>query len=70
VDADQLTATHSTALIIAAYNGRLETAKALLEHGVDTEVRDDAGKTALDWAIAQGHPDVAAAIKTAAGGED
>jgi len=40
---------------------------ALLKHGVDTEILDDGGHTALYWAVARGHSDIAAAIEVASG---
>lgn len=43
-----------TALILAAYNGRLDTADALLEAGADPNLGDRRGNTALMGAIFKG----------------
>ena len=40
----------STALIIAIKNGRIQTAKLLLQKGADVKAKDKAGKTAADYA--------------------
>ena len=39
-----------TALHLAAYRGHLASATRLLEGGADLTLRDNDGKTALDWA--------------------
>jgi ankyrin repeat protein len=39
-----------TALIYAAAWGRTEIVRALIDRGADILVRDDDGRTALDWA--------------------
>jgi ankyrin repeat protein len=43
-----------TALFLAAETGRVEIVKYLLEHGARIDIADDAGKTALDAARAEG----------------
>jgi len=48
-----------TALIVSARTGRIATVRLLLRHGADRTIKDKGGKTALDWAEAQGHADVA-----------
>ncbi len=52
-----------TALHSAAYFGRIETARILLDHGADPNVRNDAGKTPLEIAIDRGHGEVAGLLQ-------
>jgi ankyrin repeat protein len=40
-----------TPLHLAVTNLCVETVKLLLENGADPKIRDDSGKTALDWAL-------------------
>jgi len=54
-----------TALISAARNGHLEVIRVLLDHGADASIKDKQGKTALAWAEAQGHAEVAQALRDA-----
>src|SRR3989442_2221642 len=54
-----------TALIAAAHNRHLEVTRVLLDHGADSSLRDKQGKTALAWAEAQGHVEVAQALRDA-----
>ena len=51
-----------TALILAAYYGRLATAKRLLEGGADPTLRNKYGMTALDGARSGGKSDVVALL--------
>ena len=51
-----------TALHSAAYHGRLAIATRLLEGGADLTLRDNDGKTALDWARSQGKSEVVALL--------
>jgi ankyrin repeat protein len=52
-----------TPLMTAARTGSLVAVKALLVHGAKVDARDDArGQTALMWAAAEGHADVAQAL--------
>lgn len=47
----------ATALMFAAYYGRLDTAKALVENGVPVTDRDSGGLTAIDYCVnAMGAP--------------
>ena len=39
-----------------------ELVRLLLEHGADPTLRDRAGRTARDWALAKGHADLAAQL--------
>lgn len=52
----------STALHIAALNGRPEIVRLLREAGADVELPNAAGRTALDVARDQGRLDVVAAL--------
>jgi len=52
-----------TALIAAAHNGHIEVTWALLNHGADVSIKDKQGKTALAWAEAQGHKELAQALR-------
>jgi ankyrin repeat protein len=54
-----------TALITAAHKGHVDVIRALLDHGADATIRDREGKTALVWAEAQAHADVALILKEA-----
>ena len=51
-----------TALIIAAWNGNLASATRLLEGGADLTLRNNDGKTALDWARSEGKSEVVALL--------
>jgi ankyrin repeat protein len=44
----------SAALFIAAWKGHEDTAKILIDHGVDLEAKNEDGQTALHWAIIGG----------------
>jgi ankyrin repeat protein len=52
-----------TALIAAAHNGHREVVTMLLGHGADASIADKQGKTALAWAEARGHVEVAQALR-------
>ena len=49
---------HSTALHLAAKNGRLEVAHVLLQHGADVGTEDGSGRTALHQAAESGSVEV------------
>ena len=51
-----------TALHCAAYNGYLAIAKRLLEGGADWTLKDNGGRTALDYARSQGKSEVVALL--------
>ena len=52
----------NTALHWAAANGRLAIATRLLEGGADLTLRNEDGKTALDYARSCGHSEVVALL--------
>jgi ankyrin repeat protein len=49
-----------TALIWSAKRGHTDTVRLLLERGARRDLRDDRGRTALDWARIEGHAAVVA----------
>ena len=53
----------STPLHFAAWNCRTAAAQALLEAGADASLKKDGGETALDLAVREGYPEVAACIR-------
>jgi len=55
-------ANRRTPLMKAAMQGRAEAVKLLLERGATPILQDSAGKSALDWAIENGHADVVTAL--------
>ena len=53
-----------TALMLAAWKGEIKTARLLLEHGADIDIRSDFfDRTALMIAEEEGHDDIAKLIK-------
>jgi ankyrin repeat protein len=54
----------------AAYYGELDAVLYLIEAGSDLELRDDAGRTSYEWAVQQGHDDVAEALAAAGADTD
>jgi len=59
--------TGRTLLHLAALNGHGDMAELLLNAGVDGAVRDQTGKTALDYAVEHGQPTVALRLVSALG---
>jgi hypothetical protein len=57
-DVNSLSDGLNTPLHLSAYAGEVPAMCALLSHGADPSLRDDVGKTALDYALEQGHSDV------------
>ncbi|MGY0036709.1 ankyrin repeat domain-containing protein [Pedobacter sp. NJ-S-72] len=53
-DVDQMNFNGATALIFAATFGHEDIVKYLLSHGAGKSIKDNFGKTALDYAINQG----------------
>lgn len=53
-----------TALMVAAQNGKDAVVQALLGHGADPALQDNAGRTAADFARGQAHETLAAFIAT------
>ena len=56
-----------TPLMLAAQAGNLELARALVERGADTELRDNAGRSALHLALARAAADAAYALQALPG---
>jgi uncharacterized protein len=54
---------HFTALMFAANEGQKETVKTLLEGKADPSMKDIDGETALNFALKNGHTEVAALLK-------
>jgi uncharacterized protein len=54
---------HFTALMFAAAEGQKEVVSTLLKHGADKTLLDEDGESAYDFALANGHPEVAALLK-------
>ena len=50
-------------MMFAAQRGQLKVVQALLEAGADKKVMDEAGKLALDYAVAGNFTDVVAVLK-------
>jgi ankyrin repeat protein len=55
-----------TPLMEAAFNGQVEMAETLLNHGADPGLQDDGGRTAADHARGQGHAALAERLGGAA----
>ena len=52
--------TGTPALMVAARTGNVDTVKSLLAHGADANAKENSrGQTALMWAVAEKHPEVA-----------
>ena len=54
---------HFTAIMFAAAEGQKEVVVTLLKHGADKTLLDEDGESAYDFAVANGHPEVAALLK-------
>ncbi|HKK63496.1 MAG TPA: ankyrin repeat domain-containing protein [Bacteroidales bacterium] len=54
---------HFTALMFAAAEGQKEVVSTLLDHGADNSMVDVDGESAYDFALANGHAEVAAILK-------
>jgi len=53
IDLNHPSSTGKTPLISASWNGNPEVVRVLLAAGADKDLRNNDGKTALDWAIDQ-----------------
>jgi hypothetical protein len=51
------------ALIVAAQGGHAAIVALLLQNGADRDIEDNAGRTALDWALANEHDEVAEILR-------
>src|SRR5258708_27134739 len=49
-------------LMLASYNGEVETTRMLLEHGADADRRNDRGPTPLRGAAFHGHEEIGALL--------
>ena len=54
---------HFTAIMFAAAEGQKEVVSTLLKYGANKSLLDEDGESAYDFAIANGHPEVAALLK-------
>jgi len=54
---------HFTAIMFAAAEGQKEVVSTLLKHGADKTMLDEDGESAYDFAIANGHGEIAAMLK-------
>ncbi len=52
-----------TALIYAAYYGKTEVVKLLMDGGANKTMKDKWGETALDYALQRNHPSVVALLQ-------
>ncbi len=57
----------NTPLIIAAKAGKFEAVEWLLDHGADIHAKAERGKTALDWAKANGHQKIVELLQSRMG---
>jgi ankyrin repeat protein len=60
---DNVDGNGQTPLIWGAEEGSTEAVKVLLEYGADKSIKDAAGKTAYDYAIENGHTELAELLK-------
>jgi ankyrin repeat protein len=58
-DVNRTSVEFNTPLHLAAYVGKAAAIRALLAHGADTTLCDDVGKTAYNYAVEQGHMELA-----------
>ncbi|MBR0565755.1 ankyrin repeat domain-containing protein [Azoarcus sp. L1K30] len=65
-DINALAPNQSDVLMLAARNGHADMVAHLLKLGVPLDRRNDAGLTAVDWALSNGNTDIADMIQTAA----
>ena len=56
---DALNEHNESALLVAAKAGHFDVVKLLLEAGANKNVKDDAGKTAVEYAIVNNHHETA-----------
>ena len=50
--------------MMAARGNHVEAVKVLLENGADPNLRNEWGKTAMEWALSKKHNDIAELLKT------
>ncbi len=53
----------TTPLMMASREGKIETARWLLQHGADAKIKNDADATALDWALKYGRTELAQLLR-------
>ena len=61
-DVNKREAYNTTLLMTAAREGRTEIVKLLLKHSARVLLRNDFGKTALDYAVTNSYSDIAKAL--------
>ncbi|KAL2869729.1 ankyrin repeat domain-containing protein [Aspergillus lucknowensis] len=54
-----------TALHQAAWLGKVDAVRYLLEQGADTSIKDATDRTPLDWAVNSNHPEIVAILESA-----
>ncbi|KGO75338.1 hypothetical protein PITC_001920 [Penicillium italicum] len=63
-------ASHARPLIAAVYGGHITATVLLLKHGANANIMDQHGMTALWWAMASNHPDIAELLLSSGAGTE